>query len=392
MSKKSSCIDTFFTLAFGMAVCNGLSMKAQQQTLSVRISDAMRRRLEAAQRLISGTNGETVSISDVAKRFLETAQDDRIEASDLLAQPTETLINVRRKWERGLSLSHAEWQVLGYYIQQGCEQLREGPELLSAESYIALTEAFVAALSLRRGSKNVFELDHYYLGNLGTPAPDEKTVNVESVIRLSRKWIGRIKEARGNGARTPEPGLIGRNLYVVFRDEHLRSVEGLNEVLRPYMRTLFRVAARGHYLSEKRPVRQSSVHQMAGSYQHQPDPVVLGELRLSVHIQDSLEFSMLLTFGAHRVLYPLESYPLILEFDRMVKALAAGNQFWRGPEFFGYTWKGENAFNFRRNNNGITLDFSPQEWTAVGELMSRGLALPELQAALEDTDLAYGEI
>lgn len=36
--------------------------------------------------------------------------------------------------------------------------------------------------------------------------------------------------------------------------------------------------------------------------------------------------------------------------------------------------------------------FSPEEWRAVGELMDRALALPEMQLVLEDAALAYGEI
>jgi hypothetical protein len=100
-------------------------MKPQQQTLSVRISDVMRRRLESARHLVGKTTGEPVSISDVANRFLETAQDDNIEASELLSRPTETLLGIRRKWERRQSLSRPEWQMLGYYLQVGCESPTE---------------------------------------------------------------------------------------------------------------------------------------------------------------------------------------------------------------------------------------------------------------------------
>jgi hypothetical protein len=370
------------------------SMKAQQQTLSVRISDAMRRRLEAAQRLISGTNGEAVSISDVAKRFLESADDDRIEAADLLAKPTETLLNIRRKWERGLSLSRPEWQVLGYYIQQGCEHMAGGgPQLPTAESYIDLMKAFIAALGVRGGAKNVLELDHYYLGNLGDfPDPDGKGVNLDTVVKLSRRCIEGIREAGANGKRPRLPVGVGRNLYVVFRDEPLRGVEPLNEALRPYMRTLFRVAARGHYLFERKPVREESRSDLTGVRPPHPPPVVVGSFRLSTALEETNEFSMLLVLEPHRVLYPLEPYPVIREFDVMLTALASGEQLWRGQEFFGYTGKGDGAFNFRRIGNGITLNFSSDEWAALCDLIAQGLALPELQPALKDSELAYGEI
>ncbi len=368
-------------------------MKAQQQTLSVRISDAMRRRLEAAQRLISRTNGETVSISDVAKRFLESAGDDRIEAADLLAKPIETLINIRRKWEQGLSLSRPEWQVLGYYIQQGCEHTTGGPQLPSAESYADLMKAFIAALGVRGGEKNVLEIDHYYIGNLGDfPDPDGRGVNLEAVLKLSRRWIERISQVGANETHPRLPVGVGRNLCVVFRDEALRGAEPLNEALRPYMRTLFRVAARGHYLLENRPVREGSRRDLTGVRPPHPPPVIVGNFRLSTALEETNEFSMLLVLEPHRVLYPLEPYPVIREFDVMLKALASGEQLWRGREFFGYTGKGDGAFNFRRISNGITLNFSSDEWAALCELMGRGLTLPELQPALEDSELAYGEI
>jgi hypothetical protein len=139
-------------------------MKPPLPTVSVRISDAMRHRLENARHLIAKTPGEPASISDVAKLFLESVQDDTVEASDLMNRPTETLLNIRRKWERRQNLSRSEWMVLGYYLQVGCEQLSEDPELPAADSYASLLEAFLAARALRVGKNS--EIDDYYLDYL----------------------------------------------------------------------------------------------------------------------------------------------------------------------------------------------------------------------------------
>jgi hypothetical protein len=38
------------------------------------------------------------------------------------------------------------------------------------------------------------------------------------------------------------------------------------------------------------------------------------------------------------------------------------------------------------------IAFSAEEWRALGELMDRALALPEMRLVLEDSALAYGEI
>ena len=48
------------------------------------------------------------------------------------------------------------------------------------------------------------------------------------------------------------------------------------------------------------------------------------------------------------------------------------------------TGKDSPAFNFRRRSNGIVVAFSEQEWRALGELMDRALALPEMQLVLAE--------
>ncbi len=362
-------------------------MKSQQQTLSVRISDAMRRRLESAQRLIAKASGKPVSISEVANRFLETAQDDNFEASELFSRPTETLLNVRHKWEHGQSISPAELQVFGYYLQAGCESPTEERHFPSAESYAVLLEAFVAALALRTG-KNP-ELDYEYLGNLVTEALVPGTiVTVEAVIKAARHQIRRLREPSSTHKWLPV--FIGRNLCFLFH-ERLRGIEAINETLRPYMTVLFRIAARGHYLREGRPVREMHAERDYIHTRPSGPPVVVGDSKLSVSLKDNNEFSMVLDLEPQRVLYPLESYPVIREFAAMLSALKPGEQ-WMGREFFGYTGEGSTAFNFHGRRNGIVVAFSVEEWGALGELMYKALALPVLQLALKDSELAYGEI
>jgi hypothetical protein len=157
------------------------------------------------------------------------------------------------------------------------------------------------------------------------------------------------------------------------------------------MRTLFRIAARGHYLLEGRPVRERLGRGIGGLRPSQPPTVIIGDFRLSTTIDDANEFSMPLDLGQHRVLYPLESYPVIREFTAMLGSLKPGEQ-WTGGEFFGYADRTGASFQFRRRSNGITITFSSDEWQALAELVNKALELPELQPALEDALLAYGEI
>jgi hypothetical protein len=81
----------------------------------------------------------------------------------------------------------------------------------------------------------------------------------------------------------------------------------------------------------------------------------------------------------------------IREFAAMLSALKPGEQ-WMGREFFGYAGEGPTASSFRSRRNGIVVAFSVEEWGALGELMYKALALPVLQLAVKDSELAYGEI
>ena len=66
----------------------------QTQTLSLRISEALRKRLEDIRKLTALRKGESVSISEIVKQLLESAWEDwedRFEVFELIARPTEVL-------------------------------------------------------------------------------------------------------------------------------------------------------------------------------------------------------------------------------------------------------------------------------------------------------------
>src|ERR1700686_4029701 len=100
-------------------------MKPQQQTLSIRISEALRDYLERAKQVISNGRDEFISISDVAKMLLESPKDDRLdfrlEVADLQKDATVSMASIRGKWKRHQGLSRAEWIFLAQYIQTGCQ-------------------------------------------------------------------------------------------------------------------------------------------------------------------------------------------------------------------------------------------------------------------------------
>jgi len=188
-----------------------------------------------------------------------------------------------------------------------------------------LLETFVAALALLRTGKNR-ELDYEYLWNLiAEPLHPETDVTVEAIIKAARQNIRRLRDPSPTTNKWV-PTYIGRTLRFLFGDERLRKIEVLNETLRPYLTVLFRIAARGHYLREGRPVREQSVERDYTRRPPAPPPVVVGDSSLSFTIADNNELSMLLDLEPQRVLYPLWRYPVIREFAAMLKAPEPGEQ------------------------------------------------------------------
>ena len=372
-----------------------MNRKPQQQTLSVRISEGLRTYLERAREAMSSAQGESVSTSDVAKMLLERAKedrlDDRLELTDLLREPTETLLTIRQKWEQKRVLARAEWIALAQYIQTGCEGTYEDPELPRADSFAQLLEAFLALQPLRKAHDP--KVEQYYLSNLGasTVIPSKHPPHPE---RLSESVQAVIQDLRRDDSKT-RPLFAGRNLYVALRDEDLGDLAGINQALFPYLPTLYRLAARGHWLQEHRPVRP---RRDTKDYSYRPSvfsPVISESLRLSIVLTDEGDLAMALDMPNRDVVYPLEPYPKIREFATMLERLQPAAH-WKGREFFAYTDAivpdQVTHFYFRHRSNGIAVGFSPEDWNCLREVFRTALALPELGPTLSELSLQYGEV
>jgi hypothetical protein len=370
-----------------------MERKPQQQTLSIRISDTLREFLERSKHVLSSGRGEPVSTSDVAKILLESAKDDRLdyrlEVADLQQSATESLWAIRKKWESKQALSRAEWIFLGQYIQIACEALTENPATPGPQSFIVLLEALLAIRRLRahRGDG----LDRYYLENLGMPEGagfNEGPLDADVVPQVVERLIERLHEA----SNTPKPVFAGRNFFVALRDEHLPDTVALSRALEPYMAVLFRLAARGHWIREHRPVRFRQGKEYVSDYF---PPVQAGGFRLTFSVGSEGELNMLLTMDAKDVAYPLGPYPQIQEFATMLRHLEAGGV-WNGIHFFGTAEPAvadrPARFQFRRHSDGVAFGFSLDEWQSLIGLFTTALASPKLQAILAELALVYGEL
>ena len=374
--------------------------KPQQHTLSVRIDDTLRRRLERARQLSASKTGEAVSTSEIAKRFLESARDDRLEVVDLLADPTGSLLQIRRKGEAGLVLSRAEWTTLAHFVRHGVEAVSaQTPQAVSRESLVALLDAFVAVYDLRPTPDS--RLEAYYLGNLppasrATEKPPGRTK--PSAPGAVRRALTETRRHLKDPSATWVPLLLGRNLFVLLDEDQLPGAEDLTRVLRPYWSVLWRLAARGHYVLTHQPVREPATAR-DGLYRPPIPSLAEGHYTLSFAHGQCQEFSAQLCFpGVRGPRYPIVGYPRIAEFRTMLADLLAdrkpGN--WTGSYFYAGvtspTAKEVSEIWFRAHDNGVSFGFTVQEWRIVHRLFQRAWDLPDIRVAWEALTREYGEL
>jgi hypothetical protein len=226
-----------------------------QETLSLRITRELRKRLEKIREITASVTGEYVSTSEVAKQILESAHDpklqDRLAVAQMLDDPTKSLLAIRSKCEAQRTLTRPEWTVLANYVMVGDEA--QSSNHISPESAIAILKAFLAVHQLREGSS---ERDTYFLGYLLSPERGEENEYTAEKVREAVAYT--IKQIEETDKRESLP-LIARTLYVAL-DEDTSPLNRLNQALYPYWKSLWPIAARGHYFEQRRhkPIREAA--------------------------------------------------------------------------------------------------------------------------------------
>jgi hypothetical protein len=367
--------------------------RPQQQTLSIRISESLREFLELSRQILANGRGDAVSISDVAKRLLESAKEDRLdfrlEIAELQQSPTEALAQMRRKWQQQQPLSRAEWVFLGQYIQIACEDVSRTANIPSPDSFIAVLEALLAVRSLRtdRGGG----LDRFYLGNLGVTVSrvfSERQFDPDLLQHAARGLILELRDS----ASPQMPVFAGRNLYVALRDEVLSDVVALNRSLEQLLGKLFRLAARGYWIRERRPLRMpGDLPTKAEIFERS----TVGPFQVTASMRHDGELELLLTMQCRGVRYPIGPYPEIREWEAILRQLEAGSA-WEGIHFCASSEIGEEngqrLFHFYRRADRIRFTFTAVEWQSLKEVFSDLLATPDIRSVMDRMSLEFGDL
>jgi len=375
-----------------------------QPVISIRISEELRERLDKLKQMMALRSGESVSTSEAANQLLESAKDDRIEVVGLLLQPTESLLRVRKKLEARLTLSQAEWALIAYYCTQGAESFASTEQgQLSYESLADMLEAFLAAHTVTRKPSRV-SLEWVYLQTL----PEDKQAALKEPEEVAKDDVRRVVKRTIQMLRNPtqlrrRPILAVRNLYTMLDDEKFSNAEKLNDALWPHWKALWRVCARGHYAMHRKPLREKPRAETDDGDFEFPVQRGLpsfeeGGFQLDLVRDEGNDFIPRLLFpGTLMPRYPVFGYPRIAEFRRMLELLdlePAMTQ-WKGYYFIAWTGIMENeerGVSFRSSENGISFNFSMDQWKSIQSLFRRAWQSPEVAGAWEALVLEYGEL
>jgi hypothetical protein len=375
----------------------------QQPVISIRISEALRLRLETLKKIMFLKSGQTVSTSEAAKQLLESARDDRLELVDLLTEPTDSLLRIRGKADSGLSLSQAEWTMVAHYCAVGAESFMNTAQgQISYETLAEILEAFLAAYAIARRPKKS-PLDFVYLMTLpGDKQVEAKAEDIGS-DDVHRVVTRTIQMLRNSAQKRRKPILAVRNLYRLLDEEKFSNIEKLNEVLWPHWPALWRVCARGHYSLHRKPLREkvpaeTNDEDFELAVQSALPSLEEGGYRLDLVREEGNEFSPRLQFpGMLAPQYPVCGYPRIAEFRRMLEELDLERDLrqWQGYYFYAHTAILENeergVFFFAREN-GITFRFPMAHWQSIRNLFRRAWQAPEVIHTWGAQVLEYGEL
>ena len=375
----------------------------QQPVISIRISDALRLRLETLRKIISLKSGQTVSTSEAAKQLLESARDDRLELVNLLSEPTDSLLRIRGKADSGLPLSQAEWTIVAHYCAVGAESFMNTAQgQISYETLAEILEAFLAAYAITQRPKKS-PVDFVYLMSLpGDKQVEAKAedVGTEDVRRVVTRTIQML---RNPAQKRRKPILAVRNLYRLLDEEKFSNIEKLNEVLWPHWSALWRVCARGHYSLHRKPLREKAPAETNDEdFELAVQPALPsleeGGYRLDLVREEGNEFSPRLQFpGTLTPRYPVVGYPRIAEVRRLLEELDLERDLCQcqGYYFYAHTEILENdergVFFFAREN-GITFGFPMDHWQLIRKLFLRAWQAPEVRRLWDALAREYGEL
>jgi hypothetical protein len=371
---------------------------ARPEVVSLRVSEARLELLERYRRAFAATLGREVSLSEAAFMALDdraTGMDRTAARVELLKTPTDSLAQIRKRWDAQHALSAVEWDVLAEYVQIGADEERQEPPVLrpavpSRASYLNLLVAFDLVYSHRKKPASPHTWAYYAnLGGYETQGP----LNQEDADQRDDDLLTQMDHRRDRLERThptEPPGNIGHCFLTAIREEGVESAT-LDRLLAPHWNALWGLAARGHWIRHGRqPVRLAGEddlrHRMS-----LPGVLTSGDLRMSFAPAGRFEFATQIEIVSRGLTIVINEYSELMEFRAMLDA--AHRDAWTGRYLRTALsqFAGSPTRKLYLKRSEISVEVSESEWTALRDLVAQAWNSGELQRWLVELYQEYGE-
>jgi hypothetical protein len=356
--------------------------------------------LKRYQQALADQCGRPISVAEAAFLVIEGRawQVDRTASRlEMLQTPTASLDRIRKRWAAEHTLTAAEWDVIAEYAQvateaERLEPCRCQPLIPSRHSYLVLLDVF-ERLS-QRGDDNASPRAWQYFINLDGDATDLRRLDDDDDQRHQAvlRQLAHLKDRLRVAEPWERPGNIGWCVRTAITKEGIDSVT-LDHRLASYWPTLWGLAARGHWLRHRQPVRAIGTAAMDATRDplNLPDTMCTAGLSLSFAPSRTNDFTTDIYFGAtRRVGCRIDRYPDWAEFRAMLEN--ASDQPWNGRYFFTVASAQESS---RRTlwlkERRLSVDFSESEWCSLRDLVRQAWQSPELKPWLDELQQEYGE-
>jgi hypothetical protein len=375
-----------------------MMFKPRHEVISLRLNADRLALLERHRATLSAQQGRDVSLAEAAFLVFEDRApqiERRAELFELLQKPTASLDRIRKRWETEHALSAAEWDVVANHVLISTEEERQErpmrrPAIPSRTSYLAVLDAFQRVYEHRANpaSPHVW----LYCTHLGASTALAGIDDAGQRDQILLAHIAKQRRMLQSEETWGYPGTIGRCLVVALRDEGVDSLT-LDRVLAPYWSALWGLAARGHWIRTRQPVRPSG--SMANDVREQirlPDGTRVGELTVTWTGLGCPELGLVLHFGdVRRFSVMFYRYPELVEFFAMLEGLHDGK--WFGRHFVASvtTTGGARTYEVSGKSSDVWFNLTETEWTSLRDLILGDRQRPELTRWLWELAQEYGE-
>jgi Arc/MetJ-type ribon-helix-helix transcriptional regulator len=405
----------------------------KKEMVSARVPKSLKNRLEELVESLTRKTGKVSSVSDVLRTLVDDPDGPaaQLDEEDRFARnPAKYMEEIGGAVLSGGQLSVVAYKELTDYICAGLTKLDWSTSPVSIDVAKTLTSAF---LSLHKLSMSIPSKDDDLIGsNLLRIAhsfdflwkeqqefyvAEQPLVGPELGEEVQRRYqvlhdsfdVSALEKRKYVTSYPCEAEY--RNCFVNYSADALQlllsskkfSAAELNNVLRPYLNGLWRLAARGYYYSNKQPIRvrqeQLSLSVDSGCKDFKSDD---GFIRVSVIRDRSGDISTLLNLNDKAALdnsqqlhamFGVSRYPAILDMIRLIAAAegVTGIREVAGPVFT-FT-VGEDFYTIRHTEHeSMRLSLSKDNWRRVAGLYLQIIEDPDIAPRWERFRFEYGEV